>query len=33
VTRATDGKYTVDAVAALVVLREYLERTHRAGEK
>ena len=33
VARATDGKYTVDAVAALVVLREYLERTHRAEEK
>ena len=33
VARATDGKYTVDAVAALVILREYLERTHRAEEK
>jgi putative pre-16S rRNA nuclease len=25
--RASDGKYTVDAVAAMVVLREYLART------
>lgn len=25
--RATDGKYTVDAVAAMVILREYLART------
>ena len=33
VARATDGKYTVDAVAALVVLREYLEQPHRTEEK
>lgn len=25
--KATDGKYTVDAVAAMVILREYLART------
>jgi putative holliday junction resolvase len=25
--RATDGKYTVDAIAAMVILREYLART------
>jgi putative holliday junction resolvase len=27
---ATDGKYTVDAVAAMVILREYLARTAQA---
>jgi putative Holliday junction resolvase len=26
-TRASDGKYTVDAVAAMLILREYLART------
>jgi RNase H-fold protein (predicted Holliday junction resolvase) len=26
-TRISDGKYTVDAVAAMVILREYLART------
>jgi putative Holliday junction resolvase len=26
-TRASDGKYTVDAVAAMVILREYLAQT------
>ena len=26
-TRASDGKYTVDAVAAMIILREYLART------
>ena len=31
--RAADGKYTVDAVAALVILREYLERTDEAEGK
>ena len=30
--RATDGKYTVDAVAAMVILREYLARTTHAKE-
>lgn len=29
---ATDGKYTVDAVAAMVILREYLARTPLAEE-
>ncbi|MGB7435223.1 MAG: Holliday junction resolvase RuvX [Candidatus Acidiferrum sp.] len=29
-TRASDGKYTVDAVAAMVILREYLARTPRS---
>ena len=31
-TRASDGKYTVDAVAAMVILREYLARTSNAKE-
>ena len=31
-TRASDGKYTVDAVAAMVILREYLARTSIAKE-
>jgi len=31
-TRASDGKYTVDAVAAMVILREYLARTSVAKE-
>jgi RNase H-fold protein (predicted Holliday junction resolvase) len=26
-TRISDGKYTVDAVAAMVILREYLAHT------
>ena len=30
--RASDGKYTVDAVAAMVILREYLARTSSAKE-
>lgn len=30
--RASDGKYTVDAVAAMVILREYLARPNRAKE-
>ena len=30
--RASDGKYTVDAVAAMVILREYLARTFPAKE-
>jgi putative Holliday junction resolvase len=30
--RASDGKYTVDAVAAMVILREYLARTSTAKE-
>ncbi len=30
--RASDGKYTVDAVAAMVILREYLARTSIAKE-
>ena len=30
--RAPDGKYTVDAVAAMVILREYLARTTPAKE-
>jgi len=30
--RASDGKYTVDAVAAMVILREYLARTAPAKE-
>ena len=28
-TRASDGKYTVDAVAAMVILREYLAHPAR----
>jgi putative Holliday junction resolvase len=31
-TRASDGKYTADAVAAMVILREYLARTSIAKE-
>lgn len=31
-TRASDGKYTVDAVAAMLILREYLARTPSAKE-
>jgi putative Holliday junction resolvase len=31
-TRASDGKYTVDAVAAMVILREYLAHTSIAKE-
>jgi putative Holliday junction resolvase len=31
-TRTSDGKYTVDAVAAMVILREYLARTPIAKE-
>jgi putative holliday junction resolvase len=31
-TRASDGKYNVDAVAAMVILREYLARTSVAKE-
>jgi len=30
--RVSDGKYTVDAVAAMVILREYLARTTSAKE-
>lgn len=30
--RAADGKYTVDAVAAMVILREYLARTNQSKE-
>ena len=30
--RASDGKYTVDAVAAMVILREYLARTSSVKE-
>lgn len=30
--RASDGKYTVDAVAAMVILREYLARTSAIKE-
>lgn len=33
VTRTSDGKYTVDAVAAMVILREYLARTSIAKER
>jgi putative holliday junction resolvase len=32
-TRADDGKYTVDAVAAMVILREYLAREVASGER
>lgn len=31
--KGTDGKYTVDAVAAMVILREYLARTTPAKEE
>ncbi|HTZ48585.1 MAG TPA: Holliday junction resolvase RuvX [Verrucomicrobiae bacterium] len=31
-TRVTDGKYTVDAVAAMVILREYLSHTPKPKE-
>ena len=30
--KAVDGKYTVDAVAAMVILREYLARTDQSKE-
>jgi len=30
--RAADGKYTVDAVAAMIILREYLARSSASGE-
>jgi RNase H-fold protein (predicted Holliday junction resolvase) len=30
---AADGKYTVDAVAAMVILREYLARTPLPEER
>lgn len=33
ITRASDGKYTVDAVAAMVILREYLTHTSSATTK
>jgi len=33
IVRAGDGKYTVDAVAAMVILREYLARTPRLKER
>ena len=33
ITRASDGKYTVDAVAAMVILREYLARTPALKER
>ena len=33
ITRAYDGKYTVDAVAAMVILREYLARTPALKER
>ncbi|HTP69913.1 MAG TPA: Holliday junction resolvase RuvX [Dongiaceae bacterium] len=29
----SEGKYTVDAIAAMVILREYLTQTDSAGEK
>lgn len=32
ITRASDGKYTVDAIAAMLILREYLARTSAARE-
>lgn len=32
-TRTSEGKYTVDAVAAMVMLREYLAKTHPAKER
>jgi putative Holliday junction resolvase len=32
VTRASEGKYTVDAIAAMLILREYLARTSVARE-
>ena len=32
VTGAFDGKYTVDAVAAMVILRDYLVQPHRTKE-
>lgn len=32
ITRASEGKYTVDAIAAMLILREYLARTSAAQE-
>jgi RNase H-fold protein (predicted Holliday junction resolvase) len=32
-SRAADTKYTVDAVAAMVILREYLSRQPEAKER
>jgi putative holliday junction resolvase len=32
ITRASDGKYTVDSIAAMLILREYLARTSIARE-
>jgi len=32
ITRTSDGKYTVDAIAAMLILREYLARTSIAQE-
>jgi putative holliday junction resolvase len=32
ITRASDGKYSVDAIAAMLILREYLARTSTAPE-
>lgn len=32
ITRVSDGKYTVDAIAAMLILREYLVRTSVARE-
>jgi len=32
ITRASDGKYTVDSIAAMLILREYLARTSIAPE-
>jgi RNase H-fold protein (predicted Holliday junction resolvase) len=32
ISRPGDGKYSVDAVAAMVILREYLTRDSGAGE-
>jgi len=32
ITRVSDGKYTVDAIAAMLILREYLARTSAARE-
>lgn len=32
ITRASDGKYTVDSIAAMLILRDYLMRTSTARE-
>ena len=32
ITRASEGKYTVDSIAAMLILREYLARTSAARE-